>query len=62
MVSTKPGEFTPTLIDALVELVDHGQARGQGPGPGLGQRQAREEFAAGCPEQVGDRNGVTEGH
>ncbi len=55
-------ELSPALVDPLVELVDHGQARGHGPGPRLGQRQARESLAAGCPEQVSDRELVAEGH
>src|SRR5664280_2678210 len=62
VVSAEPGQLSPALIDALVQLVDHGQARGQCRCPGLGQSQAREERAAGCPEQVGDRYSVTECH
>src|SRR5271157_5332884 len=43
VVGTETGELTSAIVDALVELVEHGQAGGQRGGPGLGQLKTGEQ-------------------
>ena len=51
MIGTEPGEFTPALVYPLVELVEHGQARGQGPAQGSGSSKPARSWRPDVPNR-----------